>query len=63
MITRKERRRRERVLKREQKIIDRLNDSSKIRDRIKSEIAKIYPERDLPDDFKTPFGGRDYFLP
>lgn len=31
--------------------------------RIKEEISKIYPERDLPDDFRNGFGGKDYFLP
>ena len=33
------------------------------REKIKREISKIYPERDLPDDFKNGFGGKNYFLP
>jgi len=33
------------------------------RQRIKREISKYYPERDLPNDFKNGFGGKNYFLP
>ncbi len=60
MISKKELRRRKKVLKREKQIIKKLNDNQemlrKIRrdkeenNRIVKEISKIYPERDPEDD-------------
>ena len=39
-------------------------DKKAARKKVRDEISKYYPERDsTPKDFKTPFGGKGYFLP